>query len=208
MGDSSGDALRQQMQVKSFTTWVNLHLGRVNMEVSDLRTDFADGVKLINLIEVISEDSLGKYHKKCITKFQKVENLNIPLKFINEFIKSQGIKNQYSAENILAEDEVLILGMIWSIIRRFAVEEISEGDRTAKEGLLLWAQKKVEEGSKGKFTVNNFHSSWQDGTAFWCGAVPEPASQLPVAPAFRAAPLTPCPPRRLAALSFKRCGRT
>ena len=67
---------------------------------------------------------------------------------------------------ILEENETLILGMVWSIILRYAVQEISEGDRTAKEGLLLWAQKKVEEASKGKVKVTNFHSSWQDGAAF------------------------------------------
>ena len=92
--------------------------------------------------------------------------MNIALHFINDFIKAQGISNQYSAENILEENEVLILGMVWSLILRFAVQEISEGDRTAKEGLLLWAQKKVEEGSKGKVQVTNFHNSWADGMAF------------------------------------------
>ena len=148
MADRGGDETRERMQVKSFTTWVNLHLGREGMEVQDLTKDLADGIKLIKLIEVISEENLGKFNPKPITKFQKVENLNISLKYINEFIKSQGIKNQYSAENVLEENKTLILGMIYSLIMRFAVQQVSEGDRTAKEGLLLWAQKKVEEGSK------------------------------------------------------------
>ena len=157
---------RRRMQVKSFTTWINLHLGKVGDKVDDVKTDFQDGIRLLKLVEVISEDSLGKYNRKPISKFQKVENLNIPLKYINGFIKDQGISNQYSAENILEENEMLILGMVWSLILRFAVQEISEGDRTAKEGLLLWAQKKVEEGSRGRVKVNNFHTSWQDGMAF------------------------------------------
>jgi len=42
----------------------------------------------------------------------------------------------------------LILGMVWCLILRYSVAEISEGDLTAKEGLLLWAQKKVAEGSE------------------------------------------------------------
>ena len=37
--------------------------------------------------------------------------------------------------------------------------EISEGDLTAKEGLLLWAQKKVAEGSGGKGEVKAFDAS-------------------------------------------------
>ena len=31
---------------------------------------------------------------------------------------------------------------------------------------MLWCQKKVDEGSRGKVKVGNFHTSWQDGTAF------------------------------------------
>ena len=82
-------------------------------------------------------------------KFQKMENLNLPLKYINDFLRSQKISNQYSVENILEENTTLILGMVWSLILRFNVQQISEGDRTAKEGLLLWAQNKVNEVSGG-----------------------------------------------------------
>ena len=71
------------MQIKSFTTWINLHLAKQGMEVHDLKTDFADGVRLIKLVEVISEESLGKFNKKAISKFQKVENLNIGVNYIN-----------------------------------------------------------------------------------------------------------------------------
>ncbi len=162
----AGDEARKRMQVKSFTTWVNLHLGKVGLELQDLTTDFQDGIKLIKLIEVISEESLGNYKQAPRNKFEKIGNLKAPIEYINRFLKEQGIKNQYSVENILEENELLILGMIYSLIMRFAVQHVSEGDRTAKEGLLLWAQKKVEDGSKGKCTVQNFHTSWQDGTAF------------------------------------------
>ena len=58
------------MQYKAFTTWCNLHLKKANLELANLKTDFADGIKLIRLIEVISEESLGKYNKKPISKFQ------------------------------------------------------------------------------------------------------------------------------------------
>ena len=79
-----------------------------------------------------------------------------------------GIRNEYSAENIIEENMMLILGMVWSLILRYNVQEISEGDKTAKEGLLLWAKTKVGEVSKGSVVVNNFHTSWQDGLAFNC----------------------------------------
>ena len=153
MGDD-GDEARKRMQVKSFTTWVNLHVSKVGMEVKNLTKDFEDGIRLIKLIEVISEESLGKYNPAPKNKFEKVANLNAPIEYINNFLKSSGIKNQYSVENILEENEVLILGMIYSLIMRFAVQHVSEGDRTAKEGLLLWAQRKVENGSKGIFSAH------------------------------------------------------
>ena len=54
------------MQKKTFTAWVNSHLKREGMEVEDLSKDFGDGVKLIKLIEVISEEPLGKYKLKPV----------------------------------------------------------------------------------------------------------------------------------------------
>ena len=54
------------MQKKTFTAWVNSHLKREGMEVEDLSKDFGDGVKLIKLIETISEETLGKYHKNPV----------------------------------------------------------------------------------------------------------------------------------------------
>ena len=32
---------------------------------------------------------------------------------------------------------------VWTLILRFSINECSEGDMTAKEGLLQWAKKKV-----------------------------------------------------------------
>ena len=55
---------------------------------------------------------------------------------------------------------------MWTLILRFSINECSEGDMTAKEGLLQWAKKKVAEGSNGTVDVTNFHTSWQNGMAF------------------------------------------
>ena len=77
---------------------------------------------------------------------------------------------------------------MWTLILRFSINECSEGDMTAKEGLLQWAKKKVDpdpnpyplplrttpsllllqvaEGSNGTVDVTNFHTSWQNGMAF------------------------------------------
>ena len=82
---------------------------------------FANGIKLIKLIEVIWGENLRIYHKIPRNKFEKVENLNIPLNYKASSghqgaipRATLGISNQYSAENIPeASSEVLILGMIY-----------------------------------------------------------------------------------------------
>jgi hypothetical protein len=42
------------MRAQTFVTWINSILAARNMEVVDLERDFSDGVKLINLIELLS----------------------------------------------------------------------------------------------------------------------------------------------------------
>eukprot|EP01043_Picozoa_sp_COSAG02_P076195 COSAG02_NODE_16066_length_1115_cov_3071.449803_1_plen_96_part_10 len=65
---------------------------------------------------------------------------------------------------VAGEDRRVILGMIWILISKFAIEDISEEQATAKEGLLLWCKKKTK-GYKG-CSVQNFGHSFQDGLAF------------------------------------------
>lgn len=54
--------------------------------------------------------------------------------------------------------------MIWTIILRFAIQDISVEEMTAKEGLLLWCQRKTA--PYKNVNVQNFHLSFKDGLAF------------------------------------------
>jgi hypothetical protein len=67
-------------------------------------------------------------------------------------------------EEVVDGNLKIILGMIWTIILRFQIQDISEEELSAREALLLWVQKKT----KGYRDVNvqNFHLSFQDGLAF------------------------------------------
>jgi len=120
---------------------------------------------LINLYEIIAvEEKLAKWYAKPVSKFHAIANLNIVLDRINSFVAQVGIKVQFGSEQIHEGDRRQILGMIWCLIHKFEISDISEEELSAKDGLLLWCQKKT----KGYKDVNvkNFSDSWEDGLAF------------------------------------------
>ena len=53
---------REAVQKKTFTKWVNSHLGRVTCRIGDLYTDLRDGRMLIRLLEVLSGEQLVSFH--------------------------------------------------------------------------------------------------------------------------------------------------
>lgn len=137
-----------------------MHLGKRGKSIENIQTDFGDGIKLVDLLEVISAEPLGKFNKNPKMKIHKIQNVNIGLDFIaKKGVKLWGI----SSEDIVDENLKLILGMIWTIILRFAIADISEEELNAKEALLLWCKKKTA-GYDG-VKVENFHNSWADGLA-------------------------------------------
>ena len=47
------------------------------------------------------------------------------------------------AEDVVDGNQKIILGLIWTLILRFTISDINEEGMTAKEGLLLWCQRKT-----------------------------------------------------------------
>ena len=84
----ASDAEWKRIQQKTFTRWCNQSLRSRGMEIEDLQTDFADGLKLIALLEVLSKKSMGRYNKRPKVQMQKLENVAKCLKFIG----SEGMK--------------------------------------------------------------------------------------------------------------------
>lgn len=68
------------------------------------------------------------------------------------------------AEDIVDGNRKIILGLIWTLILRFTISDIHEEGMTAKEGLLLWCQRKTA--CYDDVEVRDFSSSWNDGLAF------------------------------------------
>lgn len=86
----------------------------------------------------------------------QIANVNKAL----EFIERKGVKLvSIGAEEIVDGNLKMTLGMIWTIILRFAIQDISVEEMTAKEGLLLWCQRKTA--PYKNVNVQNFHLSFK-----------------------------------------------
>ncbi|TTU93286.1 Alpha-actinin-1 [Bagarius yarrelli] len=114
------DPAWEKQQRKTFTAWCNSHLRKAGTQIENIEEDFRDGLKLMLLLEVISE--------------------------------------------IVDGNAKMTLGMIWTIILRFAIQDISVEETSAKEGLLLWCQRKTA--PYKNVNIQNFHISWKDGLGF------------------------------------------
>ncbi|XP_026137434.1 alpha-actinin-4-like isoform X2 [Carassius auratus] len=154
------DPAWEKQQRKTFTAWCNSHLRKSGTQIENIEEDFRDGLKLMLLLEVISGERLPKPERGKM-RVHKINNVNKAL----DFIASKGVKLvSIGAEEIVDGNAKMTLGMIWTIILRFAIQDISVEETSAKEGLLLWCQRKTA--PYKNVNVQNFHISWKDGLAF------------------------------------------
>jgi Ca2+-binding EF-hand superfamily protein len=92
---------------------------------------------------------------------QKFENVNKSL----DYIRSRSIQlTNIGAEDVVDGNSKIILGLIWTLILRFTISDINEEGLSAKEGLLLWCQRKTA--CYDEVEVRDFSTSWNDGLAF------------------------------------------
>ncbi|XP_067103092.1 alpha-actinin-4 isoform X3 [Osmerus mordax] len=185
------DPAWEKQQRKTFTAWCNSHLRKAGTQIENIEEDFRDGLKLMLLLEVISGRRHTHTHRFthahthtqifiCVVqvclysacerlpkpergkmRVHKINNVNKALYFIT----SKGVKLvSIGAEEIVDGNAKMTLGMIWTIILRFAIQDISVEETSAKEGLLLWCQRKTA--PYKNVNVQNFHISWKDGLAF------------------------------------------
>ncbi|XP_014220678.1 filamin-A isoform X3 [Trichogramma pretiosum] len=160
------DAEWKRIQQNTFTRWANEHLKCANNFIYDLETDLSDGLKLIQLIEVLAQKRLPKHNKKPTFRSQKLENVSVALKFL----QNQGIRIvNIDSTDIVDSKLKLILGLIWTLILHYAISmpmwEFDDGEgpdkgTTPKQRLLNWIKAKVPE-----IPIHNFTSDWNDGRA-------------------------------------------
>jgi hypothetical protein len=119
-------------------------------------------VMLIHLLEVLGGESLGRYASRPKLRVQRFENVNVAL----NYVKSKGIQmTNIGAEDVVDGNRKIILGLIWTLILRFTISDNNEEGMTAKEGLLLWCQRKTA--PYGEVDVKDFSTSWNDGLALY-----------------------------------------
>nr|CDQ02091.1 BMA-FLN-1, isoform a [Brugia malayi] len=160
------DATWKRIQLNTFTRWVRQKLEQVDVTVSDLETDFEEGLKLIRLVEVLSGKSFGRHNKKVIFRHQKLENISLALQFLEneEHIKLVNIDSSAIADRNLK----LILGLVWTLILHYSISkqvwdhpsgQLGNGEMSAKEKLLTWLRAKLPV----ELSVTNFTFDWNDG---------------------------------------------
>uniref|UniRef100_A0A669BX20 Spectrin beta chain n=1 Tax=Oreochromis niloticus TaxID=8128 RepID=A0A669BX20_ORENI len=159
---------REAVQKKTFTKWVNSILSRDDCRISDLYLDLRDGRMLIKLLEVLSGERLPKPTKGRM-RIHCLENVDKALQFLKE--QRVHLENMGS-HDIVDGNHRLILGLIWTIILRFQIQDIivetgqadQKETRSAKDALLLWCQMKTA--GYPSINITNFTTSWKDGMAF------------------------------------------
>uniref|UniRef100_A0AAY5E7V6 Actinin, alpha 2b n=1 Tax=Electrophorus electricus TaxID=8005 RepID=A0AAY5E7V6_ELEEL len=143
------DPAWEKQQRKTFTAWCNSHLRKAGTQIENIEEDFRNGLKLMLLLEVISGERLPKPDRGKM-RFHKIANVNKAL----EFITSKGVKLvSIGAEEIVDGNVKMTLGMIWTIILRFAIQDISV------EGTLITMSRPVTR----RFILIHV---WKDGLAF------------------------------------------
>jgi hypothetical protein len=83
------DAQWKLIQKNTFTRWANEHLKLLNKNIADLEFDLSDGLRLIALVEVLSGKKFPKFNRRPNFRTQKLENVTMCLKFLEE---DEGIK--------------------------------------------------------------------------------------------------------------------
>nr|CDS27545.1 spectrin beta chain [Hymenolepis microstoma] len=165
---------RERIQKKTFTKWSNTFLGSESRQIEDLFKDLFDGRILLKLIERVSGYKMpaptpGRMRIHCLENVEKslafLDQLNVHLENIG-------------AHDIVDGNSRIILGLIWTIILRFQIQNISVIEkvrrvgneeeiglrRNSTEALLLWCKAKTQ--GYPNVEINNFTNSWRDGLGF------------------------------------------
>ncbi|XP_054910388.1 nesprin-2-like [Poeciliopsis prolifica] len=112
----------EQIQKRTFTNWINAQLAKrcSPSYVSDLFSDLRDGSRLLDLLEVMSGQSMKRQRGRGV--FQQRANVETAL----DFLKKKSIKLvNINIPDIIDGRPSIILGLVWIIILRCHIEELA-----------------------------------------------------------------------------------
>ncbi|XP_060527804.1 muscle-specific protein 300 kDa isoform X12 [Cylas formicarius] len=179
---------QERVQKKTFVNWINSYLSKrvPPLRIDNLIEDLRDGTRLLALLEVLSGERLPVERGRVLRRPHFLSNANTAL----QFLASKRIK----LVNINASDLVdgrppVVLGLIWTIILYFQIEENSRAleylarwgsasslesagttsskdkwKQGARKTLLNWVSNALPDDSGVE--VKDFGASWRDGIAF------------------------------------------
>ncbi|XP_017768073.1 PREDICTED: nesprin-1 [Nicrophorus vespilloides] len=178
------------MQKKTFVNWINSYLSKrvPPLRVDDLIEDLKDGTKLLALLEVLSGEKLPVERGRVLRRPHFLSNANTALQFLaGKRIKLVNI----NASDLVDGRPPVVLGLIWTIILYFQIEENSRAleylakygstsslesagtsssatkdkwKQGARKTLLHWVANALP--SDSGIQVKDFGASWRDGVAF------------------------------------------
>ncbi|KAL5279677.1 hypothetical protein ACFFRR_003964 [Megaselia abdita] len=181
---------QERVQKKTFTNWINSYLSKriPPLRVDDLINDLRDGTKLLALLEVLSGEKLPVEKGRVLRRPHFLSNANTAL----QFLASKRIKlvNINPADLVDGRPPV-VLGLIWTIILYFQIEENSRvleylghgisGSVSSLDSVGRTSDVKAEKWKQGArktllnwvtnalpqdVQVKDFGASWRDGVAF------------------------------------------
>eukprot|EP00466_Bigelowiella_natans_P020080 jgi/Bigna1/129176/aug1.8_g3884 len=173
------------MKNHTFTKWVNAKLAIGGFEpISELCQGLSDGIKLMQLMHVLTNAPIPKHNKDCSLRAKALENVTIAL----DMVRRLGVSIRFLHSNLIVDrNEKMVLALIWAIIRTVSLDSIGgidsktdsaqRGNSTVEVGtsysssssssriearLLTWVKRSIQ-GIEPTVKVNNFSSDWNDG---------------------------------------------
>lgn len=123
-----------------------------------------NGVLLMQLVNALYDVPMPrKYKKDPSSQIHMLDNVNQALKMLETAeVKTVNLKQT----SILNKDWNMMAGMVWCIILDYNIKGINVEDATAKQGLLIWCQKKTKHYKAINGNIKNFTKDWKNGNAF------------------------------------------
>jgi Ca2+-binding EF-hand superfamily protein len=153
----------KELQQKIFSRWCQQKLAARKLPFESVLKDFADGLNLVALIEILSETKMpGKALKAAKNRMGQIDNANRALKFV--FDQNVQLTLKPSPENLVDGDERAIMSLVWGIMLRFLkFNDDEEEAMTAEQALLMWVNNQIADyGVK----VKDFKKSFHDGKVY------------------------------------------